>query len=471
MKITEVRAHPLSVPYAQPRWTAHERMERDQVVLVEVRTDQGVVGFGEIAGGPQKLICDLVDTFAGVIAGMDPLGHAEIWQKLFSLTSPRPGGIGGWDGMPAPLPRIQRPQIMAAIGGIDIALWDMKGKAVGLPVFRLLGGTRTEIFTYSTGGYYREGEPLERCADEFARFVADGYRAVKLKTGALSLADEVTRIRIVREAIGPGVKLMLDMNAPYDVAGCIRFAEAVAPYDILWLEEPLHWYLQPADYVRLAAASPIPLAHGEREWHRYTVRDFIDSGAIRFVQFDFDACGRLHRVAADRALRRAAGRGDRAAFGAACSRASRLGVRRRCVRRRGSWRSEPASDPPRHSSRRRACEGRDGASDGSARLRNGDRLGGCREVPIRRLIPTTGPCCRYHSACCWSLACSVAGLPWRTYALVPGLCRTGGSADCTPFLALPDLPCCCCRCADPRVAKQWESPGSVGSPRSCFRSH
>jgi L-alanine-DL-glutamate epimerase-like enolase superfamily enzyme len=184
------------------------------------------------------------------------------------------------------LPRIQRPQIMAVIGGIDIALWDLKGKAVGLPVFRLLGGTRTAVFTYATGGYYREGEPLHRCADEFARFVADGYRAVKLKTGALSLADEVTRVRSVREAIGPDVQLMLDMNAPYDVAGCIRFAEAVAPYNILWLEEPLHWYLQPADYVRLAAASPIPLAHGERDWHRYTVRDFIDSGAIRFVQFD-----------------------------------------------------------------------------------------------------------------------------------------------------------------------------------------
>ena len=125
---------------------------------------KGLVGYGEIAGGPQKLICDLVRTFAAVITGMDPLGHVEIWQLLFSLTSPRPGGIGGWDGMPAPLPRIQRPQAMAAIGGIDIALWDLKGKAVGLPVFRLLGGTRTEVFTYATGGYYREGEPLEACA-------------------------------------------------------------------------------------------------------------------------------------------------------------------------------------------------------------------------------------------------------------------------------------------------------------------
>src|SRR5271166_3803863 len=191
MRITAVRAHPLSVPYAQPRWTAHERMERDQLVLIEVRTDQGLVGFGEIAGGPQKLICDLVHMFAEVIAGMDPLGHDEIWQKLFSLTSPRPGGIGGWDGMPAPLPRNQRPQIMAAIGGIDIALWDIKGKAAGLPVFRILGGTRTEVFTYATGGYYLAGEPLGAAADELAGFVSQGYRAVKLKCGALSLRDEV----------------------------------------------------------------------------------------------------------------------------------------------------------------------------------------------------------------------------------------------------------------------------------------
>jgi L-alanine-DL-glutamate epimerase-like enolase superfamily enzyme len=286
MKITEIKAHPLSVAHERVTWTAHEAMRRDQFVLVEVRTDQGIVGFGEIAGGQQKLIADLVALFSSVVAGMDPLGHAEIWARLFSLTSPRPGGIGGWDGLPAPLPRDQRPQIMAAIGGIDIALWDIKGKALGLPVFRVLGGTRTRVFTYATGGYYLEGAPIDAAAHELAGFVADGYEAVKLKTGALALEDEVTRIRLVREAIGPDTLLMLDMNAPYDVAGCLRFAQAVAPHDIFWLEEPLHWYLQPADFQALAAASPIPLAHGEREWHRYTVRDFIDSGAIRYVQFD-----------------------------------------------------------------------------------------------------------------------------------------------------------------------------------------
>src|ERR1700722_6706064 len=286
MKITEIIAHPLSVALKQGRWTAHELITRAPAELVEVRTDQGIVGFGEIPGGPQNVIYDQVNMFARVVHGMEPLGHTEIWTKLFSLTSPRPGGLGGWDGMPAPLPRNQRPQIMAAIGGHGIALWDIKGKAAGFPVFRVLGGTRTEVFTYATGGYSLEGEPLTAAADELAQFVSNGYRAVKLKCGALSLRDEVTRIRAVREAIGPDVLFMLDMNAPYDVEGCIKFAKAVAPYDIFWLEEPLHWYLQPSDFARLAAASPIPLAHGEREWHRFTVRDFIDSGALRYVQFD-----------------------------------------------------------------------------------------------------------------------------------------------------------------------------------------
>ena len=285
MKITDVKAHPMSMPLPQPSWTAHEIATEATLILVEIRTDAGIMGYGEIQGGPLPLISRLVDQFGEIIRGMDALAHLEVWEKLFALTSPRPGGIGGRDGLPPPLPRGQRPQIMAAIGGIDIALWDIKGKAAHLPIYRLLGGARRDLFTYATGGYYVEGEPLTACAEELGRYVAAGYRAVKLKSCALSLEDELVRISATREAIGDAM-LMLDMNAPYDVPGCIRFARAVEPYAISWLEEPLHWYLQPADYVRLAAAVSIPLAHGEREWHRFTVRDFITSGALRFVQFD-----------------------------------------------------------------------------------------------------------------------------------------------------------------------------------------
>lgn len=286
MKITEIKTHPLRMALKTPSWTAHEASATAELILFEVRTDSGLVGFGEVQGGPLALIRDLAAQYGACIQGMDPLGHGVIWDRLFSSTSPRPGGLGGWDGLPAPLPRGQRAQALAAIGGIDIALWDIKGKAAGMPVYRLLGGSGDGLFTYATGGYYVEGAALDACAAEMAGYVERGFKAVKLKTGALGLADEVTRIRATRDAIGPDVLLMLDMNAPLGVDGCIAFANAVAPYDIFWLEEPLHWHLQPADYVRLAAHSPIPLAHGEREWTRFTIRDFIDSGALGFVQFD-----------------------------------------------------------------------------------------------------------------------------------------------------------------------------------------
>ena len=286
MRITDILVHPMAMAAERVGWTAQEITRRVELTLVEVRTDAGIIGIGEISSGPQPVVCQLLGEVAPLLRGLDPLAIEAIWSKLFSITVPRPGGLGGWDGLPAPLARNQRPQFMAAMGGIDIALWDIAGKAAGKPVFRLLGGTRTDVHTYAVGGFYEEGAPLNACAEELAGYVAKGFRAVKLKSGAYSLADEVARARAVRAAVGPDIQFMLDMNAPYDVDTCIRFAHDVARYDIYWLEEPLHWYLQPPDYVVLAKAIPIPLAHGEREWHRFTVRDFIDAGAIRFVQFD-----------------------------------------------------------------------------------------------------------------------------------------------------------------------------------------
>jgi L-alanine-DL-glutamate epimerase-like enolase superfamily enzyme len=285
-KIAEVKTHPISIPLAHALWTAHEALKDSSVILVEVRTDDGIVGYGTIHGSPQKAICEWVARFAELIRGMEATASTAVWEKLFALTSPRPGGMGGRDGLPPPLPRSARPQVMAAIGGIDIALWDIRGKSAGVPVYRLLGAEKRPIFTYATGGYYRLGEPDRVYADELAGFVKAGFRAVKLKTGGGTVTEETRRVRAVREAIGRDTALMLDMNAPYDVDDCIAFARAVEPYQIFWLEEPLHWYLQPADFVRLAGATRIPLAHGERELTRFTVRDFIASGAIRYVQFD-----------------------------------------------------------------------------------------------------------------------------------------------------------------------------------------
>ena len=329
--IASVATHMLSIPRPQPVWTAHEESKAWNVILTEVRTDNGLVGYGEIHAAPMPRICEWVSRFGEIIRGMDALAHAAVWEKLFALTSPRPGGIEGKDGLPPPVPRAARAQVMAAIAGIDIALWDIKGKAAGLPVYRLLGGENRPIFTYATGGYYRPDAANADYGEELARFLELGYRAVKLKTGAGTVTEEAERIDAVRRAIGDEPLLMLDMNAAYDLPDCIEFARAVEPHRIFWLEEPLHWYLQPADFARLAAATPIPLAHGERELTRFTVRDFIVEGGIRYVQFD--PRRRLHRGFAHRPARRAARGNARPAHrprAARPSRACRAALRLRC---------------------------------------------------------------------------------------------------------------------------------------------
>ena len=285
-RIAAVKAHAVSAKLKHPLWTAHEQLHSSSVVLVEVRTDDGLSGIGQIHGAPLADICRWVERLGEVVRGMEATAQVAVWEKLFALTSPRATGMGGRDGLPPPLPRGDRPQIMAAIGGIDSALWDIKGKALGVPVWKLLGGEGKPLFSYATGGYYELDAPLHVCADELEDFVRRGYRAVKLKTAGLDIEKEVERIRLTRAAIGKDVLLMLDMNAAYDLEDCIRLAQAVEPYDIYWLEEPLHWYLQPADFVTLAKNTVIPLAHGEREMTRFTARDFITSGALGFMQFD-----------------------------------------------------------------------------------------------------------------------------------------------------------------------------------------
>ncbi len=277
-KISAVNTYPIRAPLKRRHRTAQEPRENVELLLTEVVTDDGIKGYGQVSSTPMKDIAAWIAKLAPHAVGMDALAHNDVWEKLFALTSPQPG-VGG-------LPRGARPQIMAAIGGIDMALWDIAGKAAGMPVYQLLGAQNRPLFTYGTGGYYVEGAPLTACADELAGFVANGYKAVKLKTGADTIANEVKRIAATRAAIGPDIPLMLDMNAAYDLPACIEFARAVEPYNIFWLEEPLHWYLQPADFAQLAKATPIPLAHGERELTRFTTRDFMTGGSIRYVQFD-----------------------------------------------------------------------------------------------------------------------------------------------------------------------------------------
>jgi len=285
MKIETTEAHLISVPLKVKTWTAQESFSEMSCLLIEINTDSGLQGVGQVTGPNLSKVLDYVQQFGAIIKGMDARSSTVIWDKLFSLTSPRPYGANAKDGLPPPLSRTDRLQITAAIGGIDNALWDIKGKAANMPVFRLLGGEKSRIPVYATGGYLKKGAPITACAAELKAFIDQGYTAVKLKVGHHTLEEEVKRVKATREAIGDAM-LMLDMNACYDLNECIHFAKAVEPFNLTWLEEPLHWYLQPADFAKLAEATSIPIAHGERLFDRFTARDFIENGGIKFIQFD-----------------------------------------------------------------------------------------------------------------------------------------------------------------------------------------
>ena len=285
MKIVTTEAHLISVPLKVKTWTAQESFSEMSCLLIEINTDSGLQGVGQVTGPNLSKVLDYVQQFGAIIKDMDARSSTVIWDKLFSLTSPRPYGANAKDGLPPPLSRTDRLQITAAIGGIDNALWDIKGKAANMPVFRLLGGEKSRIPVYATGGYLKKGAPITACAAELKAFIDQGYTAVKLKVGHHTLEEEVKRVKATREAIGDAM-LMLDMNACYDLNECIHFAKAVEPFNLTWLEEPLHWYLQPADFAKLAEATSIPIAHGERLFDRFTARDFIENGGIKFIQFD-----------------------------------------------------------------------------------------------------------------------------------------------------------------------------------------
>ena len=166
MKIKTVNVHHITVPLPVETWTAQESFSDVSCLLVEIVTNNGLQGVGQVTGPNLKLVNDYVQKFGDIIKGMDARSSTVIWDKLFSLTSPRPYGAEAKDSLPPPLSRADRLQITAAIGGIDNALWDIKGKAADMPVFRLLGGETSEVPVYATGGYLKKGASITACASE-----------------------------------------------------------------------------------------------------------------------------------------------------------------------------------------------------------------------------------------------------------------------------------------------------------------
>jgi L-alanine-DL-glutamate epimerase-like enolase superfamily enzyme len=202
--------------------------------------------------------------------------------------------------------------VIAAISGIDIALWDLRGKMANMPVWRLLGGYRKRVPAYATGGFYAEGKGVKALVAEMQTYVAAGFRAVKMKVGRnsniemsalrassergvaeVSLDEDIRRIAAVREAIGPDIRLAVDANGAWDVATAVKMGRAMTPYDIYWYEEPV-WpddvdgSREVAQKTAIAIAGYETCSYGIVDFARY-----ISARAVHFVQPDVAWAGGL----------------------------------------------------------------------------------------------------------------------------------------------------------------------------------
>jgi D-arabinonate dehydratase len=181
-----------------------------------------------------------------------------------------------------------------ALSRIDIALWDLAGKITGQPVWKLLGGDRQRVDAYAAGGYYGHDKGLSELAAEMERYLTLGYRAVKMKVGwaGTTIPADIERVRVVRETIGPEIKLMVDANHAYTAAQAIRFGRLAERYDIEWFEEPVpHTDLRGG--AEVCAALDVPVATGEMETTRWGFRAMLAARALDICQADPVNCGGL----------------------------------------------------------------------------------------------------------------------------------------------------------------------------------
>lgn len=294
MRITKLETYFLSCPLPQPVRTSTSTISQVSEVIVKLSTDTGIVGIGE-AHGPflfrqtaegLKTVSDIIQQISPLVVGEDPFNVERIWQSLFALTYTSIRGI------PC-LARQQRP-LITALSGIDIAIWDLMGKAIGRPVYALLGGAlHDRLPAYVTGFYYKDGERPDDLVREASFYLEQGYRTMKVKVGGDTPEADAERVRLIRDTVGDDVALMLDANQGWDLPTAIRAARLCEPYNIFWLEDPMPWYDERFSLQRLKAATNIPIAAGETEYTPHGLRTMVTEGLVDYLIIDSTWAGGL----------------------------------------------------------------------------------------------------------------------------------------------------------------------------------
>lgn len=277
MKITNIRTHivfqELDQPFGMSQWDWSSRSS----CLVEIETDNGFVGWGECFGPADASRALIDNVYSKLLIGEDPRHGVELWQRLYNVN--REWGRKGIS--------------IAAISGIDIALMDLAGKALGVPVYMLLGGKPRAFPCYASAFYYG-GPWKDDTAAEAEHLRRAGFRAVKMKVGA-DLKTDIERVRRVRASLGSDIALAIDANRGYTASEAITLIEAVSDLDLWFFEEPVI----PEDlqaYQEVRRRSPIPIAGGESEFTRWGFRELIEGRHVDILQPDATACGGIRET-------------------------------------------------------------------------------------------------------------------------------------------------------------------------------
>ncbi len=278
-KITDVRTALVRVPLDNPTSFSTRQVLARDFVLVEVAGDDGHKGIGFTYGGSSggSVTTEAVRALLRpILLGEDPFRIEGLWDAMYqeALLQGRTGSA------------------MRALSALDIALWDRNARAVGLPLYKMLGGyAEGSVKAYASGGYYLDGKTPEMLGEELQGYLEMGFDAVKMKVGRLDLAAEEARIAAAREAIGDHVALMLDCNNGWrDLETALRYMAVFEPYAPYWIEEPF----LPDDiesHARLAERTPVPVATGEIESGRWRFKEIVEREAAMILQPDAVCCG------------------------------------------------------------------------------------------------------------------------------------------------------------------------------------
>lgn len=276
MKVTAVRTEPGIVTLPHPAVGGLGAIRTLGVLATLVETDAGLVGEHlsiTLHGRHLKVLDEMVQSLVPLALGRDPVCSTAFWDDAW-----RQNNFVGHKGI-----------AVMGISALDGALWDLRGKAAGLNISALIGQARGAVPTYASGGLWLD-RSIDALQEEAAGFVAQGFRAVKMRLAPGPLPATEARVRAVREAIGPGVKLMADANQQLTEPEAIRMGRMLEGYDLTWFEEPLPaWDL--AGVARVAAALDTPIASGETEYARYGFRDMLERRSADVLMPDLQRVG------------------------------------------------------------------------------------------------------------------------------------------------------------------------------------